>query len=47
MAPYGVYLIGMLHIVMTQFNDTTGLTTSNSWEMDGQCDNDAEEVIDN
>ena len=43
-APYGVYPIDMLHIVRTQFDDTTGLTTSNSGEMDDQGNNDAKEA---
>ena len=40
----GVYPIDMLYIVRTQFDDTMGLTTSNSREMDDQGDNDVKEV---
>ena len=43
-APYGVYPTDMLHIVKTQFDDMKELMTSNSWEMDDQGDNDAEEA---
>ena len=41
----GVYPIDMLHIVRTQFDDTMGLTTSNSGKMDDQGENDVEKVI--
>lgn len=40
----GAYLIDMLHIVWTQFNDMMGLTSSISKERDGQDVNDAEKV---
>ena len=36
-------LTNMLHIVKTQFDDTRELMISNSWEMDDQGDNDAED----